>query len=294
MNDRIGLGVIIASLVGIALMMGVSVEAFSDTSDTIAIAEVVESFRQLAVLDPDAAGAVWMSEAAYEGWHDVVGDLNDEPVGLTLCFLHTLMFAEVSDEGIPYGGLYSPWLGVLLVFELDEIGATVKGFSLQLLDQPGDVTRPAELAESLMDGMRLAASEFEQAVGIEMGTVVDGAVRSELADRAAKADDSLSLLYIADSEGAELARAVVKRVVAGDVGGPLSLLRGETDNWIASLLPVRYSDIAGEGSIVILASAYVPLDLVWMNVDPVASGSVHEAALIRLFDSVVTSGGENP
>lgn len=293
MNDRIGPGVIIASVVGIVLILGVSVETFSDASDTIAIAEVVESFRQLAVLDADAAGAVWMSEEAYDGWSAVVGELDEEPIGWALCFLHTLMFAEASDDGVAYGGLYSPWLGVLLVFELDEIGARMTGFSVQLLDQPGDAKRPAKLAESLMEGMRLAASEFEQAVGTQTDTGVDGDIRSELADRVAQAGAALAPLYTADTDGVSPAQSVIKRVVAGESSGPLSLLGREADKWIASLVPVRhYQDAGGGSSVVVLATSYVPLDLVWVNVDLTASCSVREAALIKLFDSVTTSGGE--
>jgi len=292
LNDRIGPGVIIAFVVGIALMLGVSVEIYADASDTIAIAEVVESFRQLAVFDADAAGAVCMSEEAYDGWSALVGGLDEEPVGWALCFLHTLMFAEVSGDGVPYGGLYSPWLGVLLVFELDEIGARVTGFSLQLLDQPGDAKRPAELAESLMEGMRLAASKFARSVGMEIDTSVGGDIRSELADRVAKAGAALAPLYATDSDGDASAQSVIKRVVAGESSGPLSLLGREPDNWIASLVPVWFQDAGGGSSVVVLATSYVPLDLVWVNVDSTASGSVREVALIRLFNSVTTSGGE--
>ena len=292
MNDRIGPGVIIAFVVGIALMLGVSVEIYADASDTIAIAEVVESFRQLAVFDADAAGAVCMSEEAYDGWSALVGGLDEEPVGWALCFLHTLMFAEVSGDGVAYGGLYSPWLGVLLVFELNGAGAKVTGFSLQLLDQPGDAKRPAELAESLMEGMRLAASKFARSVGMEIDTSVGGDIRSELADRVAQAGAALAPLYATDSDGDASAQSVIKRVVAGESSGPLSLLGREPDNWIASLVPVWFQDAGGGSSVVVLATSYVPLDLVWVNVDSTASGSVREVALIRLFNSVTTSGGE--
>jgi len=292
LNDRIGPGVIIASVVGIAMMLGVSVEIYADASDTIAIAEVVESFRQLAVFDADAAGAVCMSEEAYDGWSALVGGLDEEPVGWALCFLHTLMFAEVSGDGVAYGGLYSPWLGVLLVFELNGAGAKVTGFSLQLLDQPGDAKRPAELAESLMEGMRLAASKFARSVGMEIDTSVGGDIRSELADRVAQAGAALAPLYATDSDGDASAQSVIKRVVAGESSGPLSLLGREPDNWIASLVPVWFQDAGGGSSVVVLATSYVPLDLVWVNVDSTASGSVREVALIRLFNSVTTSGGK--
>ena len=292
MNQRMSLLATSSILIAVVLVLSASFGALSQTTDTSAIAEVLESFRQCALVDPDGAGAIWMNEVTYKSWSDLVGEMDDEPVGLGLFFLHTLMFAEVDDNGVPYGGLYSPWLGALLVFQLDEDGATAVGFSLQLLDRPTDASTPAELAELLMDEMRSAASIFEGAVGLQAETSIDEDIRAELAERVRDAGTVLAPIYATDSDGVSPVQTAIRQLVAGDASGPLSILKREPGNWIASLVPTWYQDTDGGSSVVVLATSYVPLNLVWLDVDSAAGGSVRQAALIKLFDSVTTSGGE--
>jgi hypothetical protein len=285
-------GTALTLLLGIVLALSGSLATLADVPNEEAILEVVESFHQLALVDPDAAGAVWMSDAAYPVWHDIIGELTDQTTGSSLWFVHTLSLAEVGDNGVPYGGLYSPWLGVLLVFELDEDVSVVADFSLQLATEPlRSASDPMELAEALMASIRQGAAAFEQTLGTLASTEVDEDVRSTVVARITDYTESLRPTYANGSPAGQAVEVILNRMVAGRFAGPLSLLKNEDERWIATLIPVWLDSNAGR-TFVALGSSYVPLDMVWLEIDDTANADVASVSLIRLFNQVTTRGGE--
>ncbi len=255
--------------------------------DVADIMAVVESFQRLAVLVPDVAGEVWMSDAAYKDWSQFVGQLDDHAIGSAVCFVHAVPLAGESDNGSPYGGLYSPWLGMLLLFQLDENATTITSFSLLQVTEPIKATAdPVELSMALMASIEAGSSAFE-GVGVPGG---DGD-RSTFVARVGDYDKILTGVYSSESPVGRTVEGVLGRLYTGDFAAPLSLLKGEEEYWIASLTPIWFASGAGF-SIVALASTASSFNLVWLEIDEADGGKVESVSLIRLFDSVKTRGGE--
>lgn len=276
----------IGVLLAFVIYLSATLPAFG-APDVPDIMVVVESFQRLAVLVPDVAGEVWMSDVAYKDWSQFVDQLDDHAIGIAVCFVHAVPLAGESDNGSPYGGLYSPWLGMLLLFQLDENATTITGFSLLQVTEPIEATaNPVELSMALMASIEAGSAAFEGAVGLG-----GGGDRSTFVARVGDYDKILTGVYSSEAPVGRTVEAVLGRLYTGDFAAPLSLLKGEEEYWIASLTPIWFGSGAGS-SIVILASTASSFNLAWLEIDEADGGKVESVSLIRLFDSVKTRGGE--
>jgi len=263
--------------------------ASAEDLGTAAVTETLESFRQLAVLDLDVAGAVWMSDGVYDAWHDATNSLRSVDCG-SFWLVHVLPLAGGAG-GAPYGALYSPWLGGLFSFGMDQNAATVTSMALEFeANAVVTASDPTALARALMDSIRLGAAAFDGLGGAPTGTEIAKATRTELTSRAKKYASTLTSAYD-NSRTGRAVESTLLDLAEGEFPGALSLLEDEAEPWIASLTPVWLSSSGGR-TIVVLGSSYQPLNLAWIEFDDVAKAHVASVSLIKLFDRVVTRGGE--
>lgn len=286
MDQRVWRGRIVSALLACAVLAGASAGVVADV-DPVEVLQVVESFRRLAMLEPAIAGGVWMDDTTRSEWRGLVESLTESAIGSSVWLIDAQAFAGTSTNGTPMGGLYSPWIGVLLVLELDETAATIVGFSLEPVDDPIEIALdPFDLALDLMDSIERGAAMFEKVVGAHGEATSADERRSTFAARVAAYDDVVSPAFDPAAMGSGIER-VLDRILAGIYDGPLSLLEGEDVGWIASLTPVWVGDV----EVVVLGSPAEPLNLVWLELRDGAA-DVLSVSLIQLFDRVTTRGGE--
>ena len=278
--------------ISMALVLGICFFVSASTQDSADVAVVMESFQRLAVMDPDIAGAVWMSDSAYDSWHELLREMDKQASASSLWFVHTLPLTAVSDGGLPYGGIYSPWLGILLVFELDESASTITGFSLEYIADPISAgSDPVNLAVELMDSIGIGAEAFDSTVGLFLEADTGRAERRALAERVGRFAKPLDSMYEADTAKAQLIAGILESMLTGEFPGHLSLLETQDEAWIAGLTPISSADYADQ-LVVVLASSVEPYDLVWLEIADDESGAPRRVTLIQLFESVTTRGSD--
>ncbi|MBU1050631.1 hypothetical protein KKG90_11485 [Candidatus Bipolaricaulota bacterium] len=274
----------------IALAVCLAVSAIAGAQGLLEITVVIESFQRLAMLEPSVAGDVWMNDAANSDWQRLIADLDDASESGALWFVHTIPFAALHTDGMPYGSLYSPWLGILLVFELDENATIITGLTLQYVAEPILAgVDPIDLAIALAESITAGAEAFEVLVGTSLQLDTGRDTRSTLKTRVDEHAGSLQPIYAADIAISQFIVAVLDTLVSGRFPDPLSLVRGEDAEWFMQLAPVAWTQ-EPESAVVVLASSGWAYQLLWLEITD--NGAVSSASLIRLFDSVTTRGGD--
>jgi len=285
-RDRRHRSVLIVILACMALSGTLGV-AQTDATRLEEIVQVVESFRRLAILEPGIAGEVWMNEDTLDDWQDLVEPVERAAVGVSAWFVDAQPLAGVPEDGHPIGGLYSPWTGVLLCFDLDEGATTIEAVSvIAVVDPVESALGPSDLALGLMASLEEGSKAFEGAIE---GIGGSGNARDQgraFSDRVEAYDDLVGNAYGASTVGQAVGR-VIDELSAGIFSGPLALLESEDEEWLSSLAPVWIGD---EGKVA-LASSAAPLELVWLEIDEAAE--VRSVSLIRLFDRVTTREGDD-
>jgi hypothetical protein len=209
--------------------------------------------------------------------------------GGSFWLVHAFALVGSNAAPAPYAALYSPWLGALLVFGMDESAATLTTVGLEFAsDAVESAADPMALAEALMASIRQGAAAFDAKAGAPEASEIEKSARSTLTARAKKYASTLRGAYD-DSRTGRAVETTLLNLTEGDFLGPLSLLEGTDERWLASLTPVWF--YSRSGTVVVLGSSYAPLDMIWIEFDDVASASISSVSLIRLFDRVVTREG---
>ena len=280
-----------ALAIPLALVICLTVSAVAGAQGLAEIIVVVESFQRLAMLEPSIAGDVWMRDTAIASWQELIEPLDDKSAGGALWFVHTVPFAASSTDGMPYGSLYSPWLGILLVFALDEDATTIIAATLEYVADPiVPEADPVDLAIALTDSITAGAEAFENLVGTALQLDTARNALSTLEARVSEHAANLQPVYAADIAISQSIATVIDTLISGQFPGPLSLVEREDEEWFTQLAPVAWTQ-APEGSVVVLASSGWPYQLLWLEM--AVDGAVTSASLLRLFDSVTTRGGED-
>jgi hypothetical protein len=258
------------------------------------IVQAVHSFQQLAVLDPVTAGEIWMEGETASDWTRFVERSVDDRLDASVLFGHMIPFASADDTGA-YAGLYSPWVGMLLLLDYDPLATVVEAYSIHpAMRLPSDVDDPEAFALAAMAAIDSASAQFDAAAGgeglpAEMSArdvegVVD-AVRPQLAS-------AYGLI-----ESPSIAQANVETamdlVFADELAFPLDLLNEIPSIWRNMLLPVWIAE-ARVATFIVLASPTSPLDWVWLEVSAdQVEPLILSVSLMKLYDSLTTRGGED-
>ncbi|MEW5826988.1 MAG: hypothetical protein AB1778_09185 [Candidatus Bipolaricaulota bacterium] len=258
------------------------------------VLQAIESFRRLAVLDPAAAGQVWMSSAVAAAWEIDMGRAVADSVAALALFGHAVPFARGGGEvSPPAGALYSPWVGALLVFSFDARASQVESYSIlsaEVLTREWE--EPAPFAVAAMDAIDVAFSQFRRTADGEDTSreVTAQDLRSAVTAASSSLESAYGLVERPTMAQANVATAV-DALLAERLEWPLDLLDETSDGWRASLRPVWIATHR-EATFVVLASPMSPLDWVWLDVSAYAAEPlVRSVSLIRLYESLVTRGG---
>lgn len=292
MNDR-KKRLLCVILLTCAVTWIVPVAGWADGADTQGVIQAVHSFQQLAVLDPVTAGVAWMEDRAASDWQRLVESSVDDLFDASILFGHVIPFAFADDTGA-HAGLYSPWVGMLLLLDYDSLASVIESFSIHPATRlPNDLDDPAAFAASAMASIDSAAAVFEAFTGGESPREELSA--KDLGQRIDETAEALDALYGAvdqPTENDEALRSAVDRVFADELEGPLALLDSESRDWINFLLPLWMGKQVSS-SFVVLASMASPFDWVWLEVDSMrAESPIRSVSMVRLYDRIVTQGGE--
>jgi len=259
------------------------------------ILPVIQSFQRLGMIDPAAAGSVWMTEESAVEWSDFVRQAGANAMEGIALFGHGYWLTGFGDDGMPFGGLYNPWIGSLIVLEMDRRAVTINRFLLFTVESEPILSLDSQaLATDLMARIERADERFADLIQTDL--VSDSDAWSEISSRIDDYVPTLGWIYGASPDGSSAqanAQTAIDRFVDGPFDGALSLLRREDPAWLARLFPV-YAEVDTDETFVVFSSTESPLDLVSMTVaaketdDPIRSLSV-----IRLFDRLTKRGGED-
>ena len=275
-----------------AVVLGIGWAA--SAAEDVDILQVVQSFQRLASLDPAAAGSVWMTDEAAEDWSDFVRRTTTDGTDAMALFGHGYRLTSIHSDGIPFGGLYNPWVASLIAFSLDERATTITGFALFVAeDQPIDSPDAQTFAGELMARIERVDAQLSGIAQTDLAA--DSASWTQISSKLDEYVETLRWIYGASldgSTGQANVHASIDRLAAESFDGALSLLRREDEDWLDSLFPV-WAVAGSTGTFVAFSSTEQPLDLVSMRV--AAGGSsdpIRSVSVIRLFDRLTTRGGE--
>jgi hypothetical protein len=292
LNDR-GSGLLCAILLACAATYALPFIGQASEASIEDVIQAVHSFQQLAMLDPGAAGEIWMEGGTASDWKRFVERSVDDLFDAFVLFGHMIPFASATEDGAR-AGLYSPWVGMILLLSFDPLASTVESYSVHPGSRlPYDLEDPATFAASAMVAIDSAAKVFD---AFKIGqSPREGLLAEDLGERLDETVGALAALYGAmeqPTEEGEFLASTVDRLFAVELEGPLALLEPEPRTWIDSLLPLWIGKQASL-SFVVLASMASPLEWVWLEVDGGnAEAPVRSVSVIGLYDRMVTRGGE--
>jgi len=249
------------------------------------VVQAIHSFQQLAVLDPSTAGEVWMEGRVASNWDQVVGTAIDDRFEATILFGHLVPFAAADESGVR-AGLYNPWIGLLVLLAFDPLATAVESCSVHAAEALGsEAADPLAFATEAMAAIDAAYDAFAgaAAAGEELSA-------RDLGDRIDEATKRLGSVYGHDEADTVLADAI-DRLFAEELTEPLTVFGEESEAWMSSLLPLWTSE-ADSWTFVVLASMASPLDWAWLEIGHGAGHPIDSASVIRLYDRIVSQGGD--
>jgi len=255
-----------------------------DAASIDAITQAVYSFQQLAMFDPEAAGEIWMAQGIRRDWMNLVEMSFDGETDAVFFFQYAVSFQTELEDDRALAGLYSPWMGTLLLLRLDAAGTQIDGFSLLLSESLGALEgSPEDAALELMDRIEAASNEFASSASrssLPASTDVSEAVGDY--------SEQLSPLYgFAGDPHTATAKAILDGLAGATLPGPLSLLAEDDEVWPTTLVPIWFDADSGYLG---LASNYLPLSIAWIEFSE--DGEIATVSILDLFDRIVTRGGE--
>jgi len=255
------------------------------------VIQAIHSFQQLAAVDPAAAGNVWMEERTASTWRRTVEQAVEDLFDATILFGHLVPLAAADETGVR-AGLYNPWVGMLLLLTFDPLATAVESYSIrsaaQLGDEAGDPLAFATEAMSAIDTVVTAFDAFKSGAlpGRELSA-------RDLDRRVEEVAESL-LASLGDARTAEDGSSLLDAIAllfAGELEEPLTLLEAKSTDWVDSLLPL-WVRAGATSTVVVLASMESPLDWAWLQVGDDAERPIESVSVIRLYDRIVTRGGD--
>jgi len=282
---------VLASVMLVSWLTGAQSASAADGATVEEVVQAIHSFQQLAILDPATAGEVWMEGREASSWkrdvEEAIGDLFEA----TILFGHMIPLAAADETGV-WAALYSPWVGMLLLFTYDPLATVVTSYSIHPAEKLDDSAGgPLAFATAAMTAIDSIVATFDAFQNGE--TPREELSARDLGRRVDDATDRLAIAY-ADPEGASEAAplsSALDRLFAEDLEGPLTILEAESYSWVDSLLPLWIRAEAGS-TYVVLASMEAPLDWAWLETDDDASRSIRSVSAIRLYDRIVTREGD--
>jgi len=288
---RLGRTLILAcSLVSLLPLTGLA-----DGATAQDVVQAVHSFQQLATLDPVTAGEVWMESRAAKSWRDYAKRAADDVVEAQILFGHAIPFAHATEDGSPVAGLYNPWVGTLILFSYDERASIVEAFSIHEAERLGDqALKPEAFAVDAMAAVDAVSAQFDAFAGA--GELPGRMSARDLENAVNAAIAILGTAYgMTDDPTIAQANVVVsiESLFAEELIPPIDLLEEMSDAWRSLLVPVWMAESA-ETTYVVLASPASPIDWLWLEIATEASAQpIRSASLLRLYDRILSRGGED-
>jgi len=302
LNDRSRLVGRLALLLLLLTLVGTSFPIRAEILTSDDVLTVLQSVQWLAAVDVEAAATVWMEADARQEWGRLTDDELASPSLAAAFFDHMLWLVRVTRDGEAFGALYQPWVGALLVLEIDPVAVTVRNLVLRAVPTEEWPQRdPEGLYRSLVASWTAAAETFDRVVrnwGTESADSVGEESWRGMLDVLDQQLSTLRTIWSAeDGTSSDLRETLVgllARVAAADVSGLLAPLADESDAWLELLGPTRVTAEGGQAE-AILTSAHNPYLLLWVRIDLDAGGQAIDE--VRLLDLLApwteTEGGES-